>query len=160
MFTIWAWFTNYPGPPADSLITKELCADVRRLTQHLFNWLCFQYHSGEWAHQRSMGSDQKHKQKELMALIAAYTKFKNHLDYVALSPSPFSFPFSACCACLVWERRRRMRPTDSGGFFQSVLLAIPLSTHPYPLQQESSCVSVSVSSSAAGGQGRVTLCPM
>lgn len=80
--------------------------------------------------------------------------------YLSLSPSlpppPSRFP-----ALLIWYRRRRwrMRLTDSGGFLlilpPSVLLAIPLSAHPCPLQRESSCVSVSVSRRAAGERGRV-----
>lgn len=78
-------------------------------------------------------------------------------------PPPSHFP--ARPALLIWYGRgeggrMRMRLTDSGGFLlilpPSVLLAIPLSTHPCPLQQESSCVSVSVSRRAAGGRGGVS----
>lgn len=88
--------------------------------------------------------------------------------FVTMTSSPLSFPCSACCAYLVRERRRRRRwwrwgmsLTDSRGFLPilppSILFGISLSTRPYPLKRESSRVSVSVSSRAAGGRQRGTV---
>lgn len=74
--------------------------------------------------------------------------------YSSVTPSPS--PLFALLFCHGRRRRRRwrIRLTDSAGFLlvlpPSVLLAIPLSTHPCPLQRESSCVSLSVSRGAAG----------
>lgn len=100
-------------------------------------------------------SSEKYKQQE----PGGFSTQRYQINLIVYHFFPLSPPPPCSAFHYVRRRRRwRIRLTDFAGFLlilpPSVLLAIPLSTHPCPLQRESSCVSLSVSRGAAGKWGK------